>query len=73
MKTKFTPDDIPGLKLGGTPSENCQAMFEFCDVVNTLSDRLMKWRNRWEGLGVAEPASMKLQAKTIVSLAIDPK
>lgn len=61
MTRKYTPEDI--LKLGLTGDSDRQAIFEFCDVMNTFSDRLTRWRGRWVGAGAHEPASIKLQAR----------
>jgi hypothetical protein len=65
MTKKYTPDDIKGLKLCGSPSENLQATWEFCDVLNTISARMEKWRSRHAALGAGEPASVKLQVKEV--------
>jgi hypothetical protein len=68
MNIKYTPEDVQDLRLTGTPSKNLQATWEFCDVLNTLSDRLGKWRERYEHLGSAEANSVKSQVKVIAQV-----
>ncbi len=70
MTKRYTPDDIAGLKLSGTPSENLQATWEFCDVLNTVSSRMDGWRKRHAAIGAEKPASKKLQA-SLASSVID--